>query len=62
MCSVGFNKAHAALPHTIRSEGGKISLLVTLSPTAMNSFSLPPQVSRMFSELGIRLEFEITDD
>lgn len=56
------NKAHAALLHTIRSEGGEISLLVTLSPDAVNNFSLPPLVSRVFGELGITLEFEITDD
>jgi hypothetical protein len=56
------NKAHAALLHTIRSEGGEISLLVTLSATAVDTFSLPPQVSRIFGELGIALEFEITND
>jgi hypothetical protein len=57
-----FNKVHAALLQTIRSEGGEISLLVTLSPTAVETFNLPPQVSRMFGDLGIALEFEITDD
>jgi len=62
LCAIRFNKAHAALLRTIRSEGGEISLLVTLSPTAVNTFSLPPQVSRIFGELGITLEFEITDD
>jgi len=62
LCAVRFNKAHTALLQTIRSEGGEISLLITLSPTAMNSFSLRPQVSRMFGERGITLEFEITDD
>jgi hypothetical protein len=62
LCAVRFNKAHAALLRTIRSDGGEISLVVTLSPTAMISFSLPPQISRMFGEMGITLEFEITDD
>ena len=62
LCALRFNKAHAALLQTIRSEGGEISLLVTISPTAINSFSLPPQVSRMFGEMGITLEFEITND
>ncbi len=55
-----FNKAHAASLHTIRSGGGEISLLVTLSPAAVSTFSLPPQISRMFGELGIALEFEMT--
>jgi hypothetical protein len=62
LCAMRFNKAHTSLLQTIRAEGGEISLLVTISPTAMNSFSLPPQVSRMFGERGITLEFEITND
>jgi hypothetical protein len=60
--AVRFNKAHSVLLQTIRSEGGEISLLVTLSATAMNTFSFPPQVSRMFGELGITLEFELAND
>lgn len=62
LCAARFNKAHAALLQTIRSGGGEISLLVTLSPAAVNTFSLLPQVSRMFGELGITLEFEVTSD
>jgi hypothetical protein len=62
LCAARFNKAHAALLHTIRSEGGEISLLVTLSATATNSFSISPQVSRMFGERGITLEFDITTE
>jgi hypothetical protein len=62
LCAVRFNKAHTALLQTIRSEGGEVSLLITLSPTAMSGFSLRPQVSRMFGERGITLEFEIADD
>ena len=60
-CAARFNKLHAASLQTIRSDGGEISLLVTLSATEVNTFSLPPQVSRMFGDLGITLEFEITD-
>jgi hypothetical protein len=59
LCAVRFNKAHAAWLQTICAEGGEISLLVTLSATTVNAFSLPPQVSRLFGELGITLEFEI---
>ncbi len=62
LCAARFKGAHTALLQKIDSEGGEISLLVTLSPAAVNSFSLRPQVSRMFGELGITLEFEITDD
>jgi hypothetical protein len=62
LCAVRFNTAHAVFLHAIRAEGGEISLLVTISPASMSSFSLPPQASRVFGELGITLEFEITDD
>ena len=62
LCAVQFKSAHTALLHTIRSEGGEVSLLVTLSPTAVDTFTLPPQLSRIFGELGITLEFEITND
>jgi hypothetical protein len=62
LCAVRFSKAHSELLHTIRSEGGEISLLVTLSSTSISSFSLQPHVSRVFGELGMTLEFEITND
>jgi hypothetical protein len=62
LCATRFHKAHAALLRTICSEGGEISLLVTLSATAANPFNIPPQVSRMFGEMGITLEFELTND
>ena len=62
LCAIRFNTAHAAWFQTIRSGGGEISLLVTIAPSSMNSFNLAPQVSRVFGELGITLEFEITND
>jgi len=62
LCAARFSKAHTELLQRIRSEGGEISLLVTLSSTAVSSFSLQPHVNRIFGELGIALEFEITSD
>jgi hypothetical protein len=62
LCAARFSKAHAALLHTIRAEGGEISLLVTISATAVNTFSLLPQISQILGQLGITLEFEIADD
>ena len=62
LCAVRFNKAHAEWLNTIRSGGAEISLLVTIAPAAVSSFSLLPQVTRMFGELGITLEFELTND
>jgi hypothetical protein len=62
LCAARFSKAHAALLHMIRAEGGEISLLVTISATAVNTFSLLPQISQILGQLGITLEFEIADD
>jgi len=60
--AVRFNKVHTALLQRIRTEGGEISLLVTLTSSAVSTFSLSPQVNRMFGELGMTLEFEIMDN
>jgi hypothetical protein len=55
-------RAHAALFERIRIEGGQVSLLIALSPVAVESFNLTPEVSRIFGELGITLEFELASD
>jgi hypothetical protein len=55
-------RTNAALLERIRSEGGQVSLLVTLSPAEVDSFSLTPEVSRIFSHLGITIEFEMSGD
>ena len=55
-------RANAALLERIRSEGGQVSLLIALSSDAMDSFSLTPELSRIFSDLGITIEFEMTTD
>ena len=51
-----------ALFERIRLEGGQVCLLVGLSPPAVESFSLTPEVSRIFSDLGITLEFDLSSD
>jgi hypothetical protein len=53
-------RTHAALFERIRTESGQVSLLVSLSPKAVDSFSLTPEVTRIFGELGITVEFEMT--
>jgi hypothetical protein len=55
-------KVHEAFLRRIRSEGGEVSLLVALTPDVVSSFNLSPEVSRIFGDLGITLEFEITND
>jgi hypothetical protein len=62
LSAIRFFQLHAALLRRIRSEGGQISLLVALSTGEVSSFSLVPEVSRVFGEFGITVEFELTND
>jgi hypothetical protein len=62
LCASRFRASHGALLRQIRSEGGQATLLVALSAAAVSSFSITPEVSRIFSELGITMEFEMTMD
>jgi hypothetical protein len=55
-------RAHATLFERIRMEGGQVSLLVSLSPVAVDSFSVSAEVSQIFGELGITIEFEMASD
>jgi hypothetical protein len=61
LSAMRLRSAHATLLNEIRSEGGQASLLIALFPSAMEGFSLTPDVSRIFSELGVTLEFEFAD-
>jgi hypothetical protein len=56
-----FFHSHATLLRRIRSEGGQVSLLVALPTGELSGFSLVPEASRVFGELGITIEFEFTD-
>jgi len=41
----------------IDNEGGQTSLLVSFEPIADGNFSLTPEVTRVFSELKVTVEF-----
>jgi hypothetical protein len=60
--SARFLSLHAPVLQRIRAEGGQISLLVAIPTEEVSSFSVAPEVSRMFGELGVALEFELTGD
>jgi hypothetical protein len=62
LSAIRLQKKHAALLHQIRAEDGEVSLLVALSAVAVGSFSLAPEVGRIFADLGITVEFEFTSD
>jgi hypothetical protein len=56
-----FFRLHTELLRRLQSGGGQVSLLVALSASEVGSFSLLPDVSRAFGDLGITVEFEFTD-
>jgi hypothetical protein len=54
----GFSRVHADLLRRIRSEGGEVTLLVTIS-REVGSFTMPAEVGRIFGDLGVAVEFEL---
>jgi hypothetical protein len=60
--STRFFSAHAGTLRRIAAEGGQVSLLITAHAADLTGFSIAPAVSRVFSDLGITLEFEFTSD
>jgi hypothetical protein len=62
LSAVRFLRAHAEFLRRIGSEGAEISLLVALPTAGEMSFSLPPETGRFFADLGVTLEFEISDE
>jgi hypothetical protein len=52
-------KTQADLLRRIRAEGGDVTLLVTICSNELASFSLVPEATRLFGELGVAIEFEI---
>ena len=51
-----------ALMRRIRTEGGSVSLQVTLFGRAQSTLRLTPDLCSQLSELGITIEFEFTGD
>jgi hypothetical protein len=62
LCAMRLRARHAALLRQIRADGGQVSMIIALATKFVTSFGLAPEASRIFSELGITLEFELTDD
>jgi hypothetical protein len=54
-----FCNAHAEILRRIRSEGGEVTLLVTTYSAEAGSFTLAPETSQLFGELGIAIEFDL---
>ena len=57
-----FRSKHASLLRGISAEGGQVTVIVALSAVAVGSLTLTPEVAGTFSDLGITIEFEFTND
>ena len=53
---------HADFLRRVRTEGGDVTLLVTISSGEVSSFTLAPETSRLFGDLGIAVEFELASE
>lgn len=62
LSAIRFFDAHAETLRRIRSEGGQVSLLVAISTGEVTNFNLAPETSRVLGDLGITVEFELSDD
>jgi hypothetical protein len=61
LCTSFFLRTHADFVRRVQTEGGEVSLIVELSPKAMQGFTLTPQIGRALSELGVSVEFEFAN-
>ena len=55
---VGFMRTHSDFIRRIQNEEGQVSLLVEISSRSLTGFTLSPQFSRTFGDLGIGVEFD----
>jgi hypothetical protein len=54
-----FLSTHATLLRRVRTEGGQVTLLVSIYSPEVGSFTLAPEASQLLGELGIGIEFEL---
>jgi len=57
-----FLRVHGDLLRRVATEGGQTTLLVALSASEVDSFTLMPEASRILGDLGIAVEFEFVED
>lgn len=57
-----FLRPHADFLRRIQAEGGEVALIVEMSASAAQSFTLAPTVMKVLAEFGISLELEFRND
>ena len=61
-CVMLFLGPHREFLRRVKSEGGEVALLIEVSAKSVPGFKVTPQVSRVLSDLGITVEFELVND
>ena len=61
-CVLLFLGPHREFLRRVKNEGGTVALLVEISASNVPGFKLTPDVSRVLSDLGITVEFELVND
>jgi hypothetical protein len=57
-----FLRAHGDFLRRVQNEGGDVGLIVELSASSAQGFTLSPQVMKVMSDLGISIDFQFTSD
>lgn len=60
-CVLLFLGPHREFLRRVKNDGGTVALLVEVSTTSVPGFKLTPDVSRVLSDLGITVEFELVN-
>lgn len=60
MCATRFMRLHREFFQRIQSEGGQVRLLVEVNTSAVDGFTLTPELGREMSSLGVPIDFEFS--
>lgn len=60
MCATRFMRPHREFFRRIQSEGGQVRLLVEVNTSAVDGFTLTPELGREMNSLGVPIDFEFT--
>ena len=60
MCATRFMRPHREFFRRIQSEGGQVRLLVEVNTSAVDGFTLTPELGREMNSLGVPIDFEFS--
>lgn len=62
LCTTHLLRTHAGFVRRVQAEGGEVGLIVEISCSAMQGFTLTPSIARVLADLGVGIEFELVND